>query len=233
MAGSLPQGAHTSPGLGNLIFWDREPQIEQRIRNLGFTYTRYVDDVTISTNRFVRMSELQSVISPVVGMLSSKGVRPHRGQDKLVIATPGYQRQVHGLNVGSGALTMDRRDRAKIRAAVHQCELQAQAGLNAIEYARNWLSVNGRIEWLRLFHPTPAEQYQDRMNAIKPVLSEELFDEVEGDVNTLEQLASAWTLPFDYRREYKKVSRRVNTLQAYYPGKFSPLIQRLRLLSEN
>src|SRR5258706_8338328 len=46
----LPQGASTSSYIANLVFWDREPQLEAKLAQYGFFYTRYVDDINISSN---------------------------------------------------------------------------------------------------------------------------------------------------------------------------------------
>jgi len=47
--GFLPQGAETSTYLANLIFFDIEPQLYANFTNQGLMYTRYVDNISISS----------------------------------------------------------------------------------------------------------------------------------------------------------------------------------------
>ena len=64
LEGYLPQGAKTSSYLANLALWRTEPELVESLRKQGFTYSRYVDDITLS---------LTSV---------SRGVRSRRQADK-------------------------------------------------------------------------------------------------------------------------------------------------------
>jgi RNA-directed DNA polymerase len=52
--GYLPQGAPTSTLLANLVFVPIDRYFQTFSRKLGLTYTRYVDDITLSGNRDLR-----------------------------------------------------------------------------------------------------------------------------------------------------------------------------------
>ncbi|TYP94000.1 Reverse transcriptase (RNA-dependent DNA polymerase) [Fodinibius salinus] len=47
---SLPQGTPTSPYLANLVFSKYDEQIISKCEQIGLLYTRYVDDIAISSN---------------------------------------------------------------------------------------------------------------------------------------------------------------------------------------
>ena len=47
--GSLPQGAPSSPMLSNLVGFKMDIDIEKLSEMYGFTYTRYADDLFLST----------------------------------------------------------------------------------------------------------------------------------------------------------------------------------------
>lgn len=115
----LPQGAPTSPGLGNLVFWDCEGAVVENIRELGFVYTRFVDDVVVSSQEFVEMPDLEPIFTQVFGMFRSKGVRPNR--HKIDISTSGHNMQVHNLNVNGAEPSIPKDERRRIRAAVRAC----------------------------------------------------------------------------------------------------------------
>lgn len=130
--GFLPQGAPTSPGLGNLVFWDREGKVVRELRELGFFYTRYVDDISISTNANVDFYKLAPLFSKVFGMFLSKGLKPNR--NKIDIFTAGQQMIVHNLNVNSKVPTIPRKEQSRIRAAVKECEVKAASSRLTTDY---------------------------------------------------------------------------------------------------
>ena len=47
--GSLPQGAPTSPIISNMICVKMDKEIDQLARKYGYIYTRYADDISLST----------------------------------------------------------------------------------------------------------------------------------------------------------------------------------------
>lgn len=47
--GHLPQGAVTSSHLATLIFFDLEPNLVRKLNYKGLVYSRYIDDITISS----------------------------------------------------------------------------------------------------------------------------------------------------------------------------------------
>src|SRR5690606_1446591 len=98
--GFLPQGAPTSPALANLAFWDIEPDVVDNLQRNGFLYTRFVDDVIVSSKTDMQMKELKPIFSSVFDMFSRKGVKPNRS--KIDISTSGHNMQIHNLNINSG-----------------------------------------------------------------------------------------------------------------------------------
>ena len=65
--GTLPQGASTSQDLANLAFWDRESDVVDKLQRNGFKYTRYVDDVTVSSTTYIEMKELSPIFENIFG----------------------------------------------------------------------------------------------------------------------------------------------------------------------
>jgi retron-type reverse transcriptase len=165
--GVLPQGAPTSPGLANLAFWDIEPAVVDGLRRNGFTYTRYVDDVTVSSTRFTTMQELEPIFETVFGMFRSKGVKPNR--KKIDISTSGYSMLVHNLNINSGVPTIPRNERSRIRAAVRECEKNYPDHKQSKDYEELWTSTLGRVNYMSQFHSTEAQTYHKRLQAVRPV----------------------------------------------------------------
>jgi hypothetical protein len=164
--GFLPQGAPTSPGLANLAFWDRESDIVDNLQKNGFTYTRYVDDVTVSSKSYTKLQDLNLIFECIFGMFRSKGVKPNR--NKIDISTSGHAMVVHNLNLNAGVPTLPESERSRIRAAVKECESKYPKGKQSKTYKKLWESTMGRVNYLAQLNPSQAQEYIARLQAVKP-----------------------------------------------------------------
>jgi hypothetical protein len=166
----VPQGAPTSSYVSNLIFWDEEPKLEYQLRQQGFRYSRFVDDITISSDKFVSKQKQKSVIAKVYGVLRSSGVKPNRSKRK--VQTNTNKMTVHKLNVNSNRPTLGKQNRAKIRAAVKQCEEAASIDRSSDEYERLYQCVQGRVAEMGKLHHTEAKKYRERLQEINPIFQD-------------------------------------------------------------
>lgn len=164
---TVPQGAPTSSYISNLVFWDQEPQLEYQFRQQGFRYSRFVDDITISSDKFVTKEEQKFVTATVYRMLRNIDVKPNRS--KRSVQTRANKMTVHKLNVNSGRPTLCKPSRAKIRAAVKECEEIAAVDRSSEKYKQLYQSVNGRVAVMIRLHPNEAKEYRERLQKIKPI----------------------------------------------------------------
>ena len=81
--GVLPQGAIPSSYLANLAFWREEPRVQAHFSRKGLTYSRFVDDIAVSSTRFVTVEEKKSIIATVYGMLGGLGYKAKRRKHEL------------------------------------------------------------------------------------------------------------------------------------------------------
>lgn len=166
--GALPRGAPPSTLLANLLFWDLEPQLVERLGSDGLIYSRYVDDVTVSAKRRIEKPVLSGAIEQVYGMFHRRGMRPNRRKQKVQYYRQAIQ--VHNANVNGKVPTIPRARRNAIRAGVHNLirDLQAQ-GMNEATMPR-LASLRGEVAWLNQFHPELASDFQRQLKRalIKP-----------------------------------------------------------------
>lgn len=164
--GYVVQGAKTSSYICNLVLWKREADLVSKLEAKGFTYTRYVDDVTVSTKRIVSKAEKSQIINSIYSLFRSVGAKPNRRKHKMM---PRNKRQeVHGVNVNKATPTMPKKDRDKIRAAVHECELAFENDSTTSEYQSAYNSVLGRINTMGRMHVKEARDLRARLTAVKP-----------------------------------------------------------------
>lgn len=166
--GHLPQGAPTSPGLANLVFFDNEPSLVHKLHDQGFVYTRYVDDITISSDRYVVSQSLREPFAAVCGMLASRGFTLKRS--KVRIQNDGRSPiKVHGLNVTANSPTLPKYERYKIRSAVYECEQNAQSDRMSNDYCLLWRRTWGRVARVHRLHPSEGQKLIDRLSAVRPL----------------------------------------------------------------
>jgi len=159
--GELPQGAKTSSYLANLVFWATEPKVVRLLRSMGFTYTRYIDDMTISSRADKTAEELGEVLSLLASMVKRYGFRFKRNKHRILYA--GQRMEVTGLVVGKDSAGLVRTKRSNIRALVHQCEIEASSSFESAPMQRRVSSLVG--QYARL-HPAQGQALRLRLDAI-------------------------------------------------------------------
>jgi len=115
----LPQGAPTSPALTNTLCLRLDRRLSGLARRLGYSYTRYADDLTFSLPAgHEGKPQLGTLMGQVRRIVEAEGFRLH--PDKTRVHRSGGRQQVTGLVVnGGGAPRVPRALRRRLRAAVH------------------------------------------------------------------------------------------------------------------
>jgi RNA-directed DNA polymerase len=116
--GHLPQGAPTSPKLSNAIVYNLDLEIAETVDKFGLTFTRYADDIALSTasKEFNREKGLE-VIRTIYSILPKYGLRPN--PQKAQISPPGARKIVLGLLVDSQKVRLSKVFRNKLECHLH------------------------------------------------------------------------------------------------------------------
>ncbi len=164
LTGFLPQGAKTSTYIANLAFWDVEPPIVQRLTRMGLQYTRYIDDITVSSSEDLGRDEKTYAISQIYGMLAAKGCRPKRSKHE--VRKRGQRLQVTGLVINGKSPAISSPERRRIRAAVYELEVLADSGAHASELREKLGRVRGRVNRLARTGHSSAESLHKRIERV-------------------------------------------------------------------
>lgn len=161
----LPQGAITSSFLANLVFWRDEPKLYSNFKKIGITYSRYVDDITVSSKLFLTKNEKSYIINQLHKMLVRNNYALNRSKHN--ISSSNKRMTTTGLNVNNKP-SVNKNNRRKIRTSVHKIE-------KAIENAENisfekgvYPQTMGRVLYLERFHPNEAASLKRRLLTLKP-----------------------------------------------------------------
>lgn len=136
---SLPQGAPTSPEISNAILFDFDERLFAAASDVGVTYTRYADDITLSGGSKQVVAQL---IRECEEGLKAHGMRLN--SKKTRIASIRSSQVVTGLVVNE-KVQPSRAYRKRIRAIFHQ------AGINPSQYVGRLKQLQGYYSYLSAF----------------------------------------------------------------------------------
>jgi hypothetical protein len=137
----LPQGACTSPALTNVLCRKLDRRLTGAAGALGFTYTRYADDLTFSHPE--RAAPVGALFDLARGILTDEGFILN--EEKTAVMRPQHRQAVTGLVV-NGEPRVSRKDLRKFRAFLHHCETEGLEAVsqrlrrNAQAYAAGYLA---------------------------------------------------------------------------------------------
>lgn len=146
----LPQGVCTSSLLANLVFFRHVNKINEIQLKYNCTYTRYVDDITISSKRKLSLIEKYEIISIIYGMFFKEGFSPKRKKHK----SENLSKRVEllGLTVNSGKLSISKQKRKQRRAEFHQFKLKVESGEYIPNFEHLYAHIRGIINDTAVFH---------------------------------------------------------------------------------
>ena len=160
--GCVPQGAVTSSYLANLALWNCEPGIVQRLQQEGYIYSRFVDDIAISSKEFRSRFERGRVISMVYGMLFSVGLKPKRNKHKTY--TSGGNMEITKLATNR-TVGLRKDVRILARKDVFELERQIAFGEHDGELRKRYASVASKVGRVNSFHPIEGAKLKARLKA--------------------------------------------------------------------
>ena len=168
--GALPQGAITSSFLANLVMWRREPLLQAKLAAMGITYSRYVDDMSMSSAVHLDKAAQTKVIGMVYGMLAAHGLRAGRHKHEVFSAS---QRMITTKLIVNRKPSLSAAKRSKVRAQVHQLESAAESGVSKSELRELANKASQSVGQLARFHRRSGELLRDRVKVIRTKLPEE------------------------------------------------------------
>lgn len=164
--GGLPQGAVTSSFLSNLIFWNYEPRLVETLHARGLRYSRYVDDVSVSSKQRIQVKEQSQLVGEIYGMLLHHGFQPKRSKHEVFTAGKSM-RTTKLLSNRRTALPVEQRQ--NIRASVYLLEKRAACG-NLSDIRKELASVASRVGRLGSYHAKEGAALKKRINIVRQAL---------------------------------------------------------------
>ena len=164
--GHLPQGAPTSPYLSNLLSREMDEEIAHYCAANGLVYSRYADDIAISSNarnRIPSVNEIRQIVEQNGFKLNHKKTKlQHKGQ----------KMEVTGLTIGAG-VHVPKSYRNEILRELHFCEkytptVHSQTMYPDKMFYKEWLL--GRIQFVRSIDSDAGDKMLARFNKLNWIL---------------------------------------------------------------
>ncbi|MCU0863397.1 MAG: reverse transcriptase family protein [Planctomycetes bacterium] len=151
----LPQGAPTSPALSNLIARRLDARCQGIANKLGFTYTRYADDLSFSTTEPEALARIGYLLARIRHIAQDEGFTVN--EKKTRVLRPSSCQRVTGIVVNGAQPHIPRETVRRLRAILHQAAktgLEAQNRDGHPDFANH---VAGMLAWVRMVSPQQAE----------------------------------------------------------------------------
>jgi retron-type reverse transcriptase len=160
----LPQGAPTSPALTNLLCKRLDRRLLGAARKLGFTYTRYADDLTFSAPRPGTGADVGKMLRLVRFVVDKEGFKPH--PEKTRVLRRGGQQEVTGVVVNDKP-GVDRETLRRFRALLHQLEKSGPEGKKWNGSTDVIASAVGFANYVAMVDPAKGKVFQDKARALE------------------------------------------------------------------
>lgn len=163
----LPQGASTSSHLANLVFFDIESEIVEKISLIGWTYTRYVDDITISKKTKYEEKEISNIIQIVSEMLQQKGFVINKSKQR--IDRKSTSRPIHNLHTNRNILSPQKISKNYLRSALNHLKILYNKDAKSSEYFALYNKIKGQIVYFNQFNITKGGKFLEAIKEFEPI----------------------------------------------------------------
>ena len=168
--GYLPQGAPTSPYLSNLIFRDFDKELQHICSLSHYTYTRYADDITISSDNKISTLEIDYLSDTIGRLLYNINYFLELNAEQTKVLRPGQRKIITGVVVNK-TLNVPKKLVSEIRLEIYCLQKYGVSNrLNAYNLKNNTdLNIDsyrqklyGKICFVNMVNSAKAEKLFDQ-----------------------------------------------------------------------
>jgi retron-type reverse transcriptase len=159
---SLPQGACTSPALSNLVSRRLDSRLRGIATKLGWTYTRYADDLSFSTDGDAG-KQIGYLLARIRHIAQDEGFAVN--QSKTRVLRKSTAQSVTGITVNDKP-SVGRNLIRRLRAILHRARTEGLAAQNRekIPHFNAWL--RGMIAYVQMVDPEQGRKLRDALAAL-------------------------------------------------------------------
>ena len=156
----LPQGAPTSPNISNIICYRLDKRLQGLAKKYGFTFTRYADDLTFSSQQSDKVMPLLNWVKAIV---SEEGFTVH--PDKTRIMHKGVRQEVTGIVVND-QLSVNRKHLKQFRALLFQIKKDGYGDKTWGKGGSLLPTIKGYAHFVKMVNPSKGQQFLKQIDDI-------------------------------------------------------------------
>lgn len=161
----LPQGAPTSPAITNLICRRMDARLEAMSQDLGYTYTRYADDMSFSASGAEALDAVGRMLGRARHVVEDEGFELH--PDKTRVLRRGQRQEVTGVVVNE-KLSVARDTLRRFRALLFHIERDGPEGKTWSDTAGEDVlaSIDGFASFVQMVDARRGQELRARVDAL-------------------------------------------------------------------
>ncbi|HCD1110582.1 TPA: RNA-directed DNA polymerase [Morganella morganii] len=209
----IVQGALTSSYIASLCLYDIETKVYRRAKRKGLVYTRFVDDITVSSE--IYNFDFSQIRKHIEDMLADKDL-PINLEKTGVYQVSTKPLLVHGLRIDHSTPRLPSYEVRNIRASLHNLMKNSTKNNNktSLAYRVEYNRCMGKINKLgRLGH----EKHDVFMKKIKKIRPMPSYKDVKHCKEMLKKLEDLYEKGFNksnkYYREYQIVGHNISLIK--------------------
>lgn len=163
----LPQGSPASPAITNILCRRLDRRLTKMSEELGFTYTRYADDLTFSASG-ESLQHICNVLRRTESIVAHEGLAIN--EQKTRILRKGHQQEVTGIVVNDYP-NIDKKTLKRFRATLFQIERDGWEGKHWGNSPDLLASIQGFANFVAMVNPDKGKQFQAQIKRIIRLLA--------------------------------------------------------------
>jgi hypothetical protein len=149
----VPQGAPSSPMIGNLYTLHLDKRLEGLWNKHGFIYSRYADDLTFSS--YESKVRVRGLIHATYKIIQDEKLRPNPSKTKVL--RKQHKKSVTGITINE-KINIDRKWMNTFRGEIYRYSKFGTL-LEEKEKAKVYNQLKGKFSYLRMVNPEKASLY--------------------------------------------------------------------------
>jgi retron-type reverse transcriptase len=159
----LPQGSPASPAITNLLCRRLDKRLTGMATKLGFTYTRYADDLTFSASGD-SLRHICNIIKRTDSIVTHEGFRIN--EEKTRILRKSSHQEVTGVVVND-KLNVSQKKLKQFRATLYQIEKDGLEGKQWGNSSNLIAAIQGFANFVAMVNPEKGAEFQQQVERIK------------------------------------------------------------------
>ncbi|WP_444913668.1 reverse transcriptase family protein [Microbulbifer sp. TRSA007] len=228
----IVQGGLTSSYIATLVFWEYEGLLVKRLERKGLTYTRLVDDITVSSK--VHNFNFDYAEKHIKLMLLELDL-PINDSKTKVVRSGIEPLQVHGLRVNYSKPRLPSHEVKRIKAAVHNVIKMSKVNnyRTTVAYRKAHDRCMGRVNKLARIGHNKHSMLKNQLIQALPLPSKSDIKKAERSISRLERTDPTKLKKRNYMRKFFLVQYRILIISRTYKSEAKAFRNRLNQLRSN